>query len=233
MLPFTWNLANRAMVRSTISLHLDTTMLLRENGQTNVAAPHYFAQWPLFQPCSDENDILQVSLSDKLSNDQHNKHQHSTGTNAPSIDEMFFHHDRHIPNQRDDRYRDNKPSISRACWIFFKVMPHFIKFHYYCTPRLRFFICLLCKTAHPFQHCRRRNIKQSSYSIKGQSMHIQDNSKELVFHRPTSRGCAGKLMTALLTFVPLPVTEKPIFNCLRRTAFWTAWIHGCLLPYFE
>lgn len=86
--------------------------------QTNVVACCYYAQELLSQPCFVDNDSQQAFLLDKHSSDQHNKSQYSIGVIVSSSGGMFFHHDRHIPSQRADRYRDNKPSKSRACWFF-------------------------------------------------------------------------------------------------------------------
>ncbi len=124
--------------------------------QTNIVAYCYYAQEPPFQPCFVNNDSQQASLLDKPSSDQHNKSQHSIGVIVSSSGGMFFHHDRHIPGQRADRYRDNKPSKSRACWFFLKIVPHFVYFHYYCTTRFRFLIVFSIKIPHPFQYCGSR-----------------------------------------------------------------------------
>ncbi len=197
-----------------------------ENGQTNAVAFHYFVQWLLSLPCFDENDNHQASLSDKLPNDQHNKHQHSIWINASSTGGMSFYHDCHIPSQRADRCRDNKPSISKVCWFFFKVMPHLINLYHYRTAGFRFFICILSKLAYPFQYSRSRNIKQFSNSIQRQSVHIENNSQQLLSCWPSSRSSPGKLMATLLTFVSLSVTKKSVLNRLDRTAFRTIRIHN-------
>ena len=90
-----------------------------EIGQTNVAAAHYFVQLPRFLTCSGANGTLGAFPSDTHPSDQRSKYLLSNELSEPLAVGRFFRHDPHVPSQRADRYRDNKPSKSRACWIFF------------------------------------------------------------------------------------------------------------------
>jgi len=131
-----------------------------ESGQTNVAASHYFAQLLRFLTCSGTNGIPGASPLDIHPSDQRSKYLLSNDLSESLDVGMFFRHDPHIPSQRAGRYRDNKPSRSRACWIFFYKMPHFIKLHDDRTSRLGFVVRLLGKLTNPFQNRRGGHAKK-------------------------------------------------------------------------
>ena len=136
MLPFTWKRVNRAIVKSTISTVFETTILLPKKwAQTSVTTFRYYAQLQRFLSCSDTNDTPKTSPPNKHPTDQYSICQLSIETRDALAVERSCHHGSHIPSQQVDRYRDNNSSKSKACWIFFNIMPHFIKPHDDCASR--------------------------------------------------------------------------------------------------